>query len=51
MIMKKTLHTTFQFCSTEFQLYTDFPSQFRIFTVKPPSTTERLVSQETAFKK
>ena len=32
-------HTTFRFQSTDFQLNTDFPSQFRFLTVKSPSVT------------
>ena len=34
----------------DFQLNTDFPSQFSFFTVKSPSVTQRSVSQENAFK-
>ena len=43
-------HTTFLFYSIDFQLSTDLPSQFCIFTVKSPSVTQRSVSQENAFK-
>ena len=35
----------------DFQLDTDFPSQFYVVIVKSPSFTQRLVSQENAFKK
>ena len=44
-------HTTFRFYLIDFQLNTDFPSQFCVFHLKSPSVTERLVSQENAFKK
>ena len=45
-------HTTFCFYLINFQFNTDFPSQFCIFfTVKSSSVTQRLVSQENAFKK
>ena len=45
------LHSTFRFNLIDFQLNTDFPSQFVFFTVKSPSVTQRSVSQENAFKK
>ena len=45
-------HITFHFNLIDFQLHTDFPSQFCIFfTVKSSSVTQRSVSQEKAFKK
>ena len=44
-------HTTFRFYLFNFQLNTDFPSQFCVFTVKSPSVTQRSVSQENAFEK
>ena len=44
-------HSTFRFNLVDFQLNTDFPSQFCGFTVKSPSVTQRLVSQENAYKK
>ena len=44
-------HSTFRFNLIDFQLNTDFPSQFCVFTVKSPSVTQRSVSQENAFKK
>ena len=44
-------HSTFRFHLTDFQLNTDFTSQFCVFTVKSPSVTQRSVSQEYAFKK
>ena len=45
-------HSTFRFNLIDFQLNTDFPSQFAgFFTVKSPSVTQRSVSQENAFKK
>ena len=44
-------HTIFHFYLIEFQLNADLPSQFYIFTTKSPFVTERLVSQEPAFKK
>ena len=43
-------HTTFRFYLIDFQLDTDFPSSLRFF-VKSPTVTQRLVSQENAFKK
>ena len=44
-------HSTFGFkFYIDFQLNTDFPFQFCVFfTVKSPSVTQRLVSQENAF--
>ena len=44
-------HSKFRFNLIDFQLNTDFPSQFCVFTVKSPSVTQRSVSQENAFKK
>ena len=44
-------HSTFHFNLIDFQLNTDFPSQFCVFTVKSPSLTQRSVSQENDFKK
>ena len=44
-------HNTFRFNLIDFQLNTDFPSQFCAFTVESPSVTQRLVSQENAYKK
>ena len=43
-------HTTFRFYIIDFQLNTDFPSNFVFFTVKSPGVTQRSVSQENAFK-
>ena len=43
-------HSTFHFNLIEFQLNTDFPSQFCVFTVKSPSVIQRSVSQENAYK-
>ena len=44
-------HSTFPFNLVDFQLNTDFHSQFCVFYVKSPSVTQRSVSQENAFKK
>ena len=44
-------HSIFHFNLIDFQLNTDFPSQFAFFTVKLPSVTQRSVSQAYAFKK
>ena len=44
-------HGKFHFNLIDFQLNTDFPSILRFFTVKSPSVTQRLVSQENAYKK
>ena len=44
-------HSTIRFNLIDFQLNTDFPSQFFIFTGKSPSVTQRSVSQENAYKK
>ena len=44
-------HSTFPFNLINFQLNTDFLSQFCVFTVKSPSVTQRSVSQENAYKK
>ena len=41
-------HSTFRFNLIDFQLNTDFPSQFRVFYRK---ITQRSVSQENAYKK
>ena len=40
-------HSTFRFNLIDFQLNTDFA----FFTVKSPRVTQRLVSQENAYKK
>ena len=44
-------HGTVRFNLIDFQLNTDFPSQFGVFTVKSPSVTQRSVSQDTGYKK
>ena len=44
-------HSTFRLYLIDFQLNTDFPLEFCVFNVKAPSITQRLVSQENAFKK
>ena len=44
-------YVTTRFYWINFQLNTDFTSQFCIFTVKSPSLTQRSVSPENAFKK
>ena len=44
-------HSTFRLNLIDFQLNTDFPSQFCDFIVKSPSITQRSVSQENAYKK
>ena len=45
-------HNTFCFNLIDFQLNRDFPSQVCVFfTVKSPSVTQRLVSQEKCHKK
>ena len=44
-------HSTFHFNLIVFQLDTDFPPNFAFFTVKSPRVTQRLVSQENAYKK
>ena len=44
-------HSTFRFNLFNFQLNTDFPSNFAFFTVKSPSVAQRSVSQENAYKK
>ena len=44
-------HSTVRFNLIDFQLNTDFPSNFAFFTVKSPSLTQRSVSQENAYKK
>ena len=45
-------HSTLRFNLIDFQLNTDFPSQFCVFfTVKSPSVIQRSVSQENAYKK
>ena len=43
--------STANFKLIDFQLNTDFPSQFWVFTVKSPSVTQISVSQENAYKK
>ena len=43
--------STFCFNLIDFQINTDFPSQFLFFTVKSPGVTQRSVSQENAYKK
>ena len=45
-------HSTFRFNLIDFQLNTNFPSQFCVFfVVKSTSVTQRSVSQEYAYKK
>ena len=44
-------HNTFRFNLIDFQLNTDFPSQFCVFTVKSPTVTQRSISQENAYEK
>ena len=44
-------HNTFRFNLIVFQLDTDSPPNFAVFTVKSPSVTQRSVSQENAYKK
>ena len=44
-------HSTFRFSLIDFQLNSDFTSQFCIFSVKSPNVTQRSVSQENAYKK
>ena len=44
-------HSTFRFNLIDFQLNTNFPSQYALFTVKSPSVTQRSVCQENAYKK
>ena len=44
-------HNTFRFNFIDFQLNTNFPSQFCVFYRKSPTVTQRLVSQENAYKK
>ena len=44
-------HTTLRFCLIDFQLNTDFPSNFEFFAAKSPSVTQRSVSQESVYKK
>ena len=44
-------HSTFRLNLTDFQLNTDFPSQFCVFYRKSPRVTQRSVSQESAFKR
>ena len=43
-------YSTFRFDLIDFQLNTDFSSQFCVFTVKSPRVTQRSVSQENAYK-
>ena len=46
------LPTTFRFYLHDFQLNTDFPSEFcGFFTVKSPSVTQRSVAQENVLGK
>ena len=42
-------HNTLRFNLIDFQLNTDFPSQFCVFPAKSPN--QRSVSQENAYKK
>ena len=50
MLIWRTAH--FVFFLIDFQLNADFPSNFAgFFNHKIPSVTQRLVSQENAFKK
>ena len=45
-------HSTFRSKQIDFQLNTDFPSQFLcFFTGKSPSATQRSISEENAYKK
>ena len=45
-------HSTLRFNLVDFQLNTDFPSQFCVFYSKITySVTQRSVSQENAYKK
>ena len=44
-------HSTYRFNLIDFQLNTDFPSQFCVLTVKLPGVTKRSISQENALKK
>ena len=44
-------HSTLRFNLIDFQLSTDFPSQFCVFTAKSRKVTQRSVSQENAYKK
>ena len=44
-------YSTFRFNLIDFQLNTDFSSQFAFFIVKSPSVTQRSISQENAYKK
>ena len=44
-------HSTLRFNLIDFQLNTDFSSQFCVFILKSPSVTQRSVSQENAYKK
>ena len=44
-------YTTFRFYLSDFQLNTDFLSEFCVFTVKSPGVIQRSVSQENAYKK
>ena len=45
------LHTTFHFYFIDFLVKTDSFPNFAFITVKSPSVTQRLVSQENAFTK
>ena len=51
VIICHTPHFVPTYSIFHFQLNTDFPSQVFVFTVISPSVTQRLVSQENAFKK
>ena len=44
-------HNKLRFNLIDFQLNTDFPSQFCVFPAKSPSVTQRSVSQENTYKK
>ena len=44
-------YSTFRFNLIDFQLNTEFPSQFCVFYRKSPSVTQRSVSQENAYEK
>ena len=43
-------HSTFRFNLIDFQLNTDFPSQFCFFYGKSPTVTQRSVSREKELK-
>ena len=44
-------HSTFRFSLIDFQLNTNFHSNFAFFTVKSPNVIQKSVSQENAYKK